>query len=462
MVLERLSADDRLMLLPDAMWPQDVGALAMLEAGELLDGEGRFQIDAARTAVEARLHMLPRFRQILYEPARGLGGPLWVDFAAFDIRDHINVVAVAPPGDEAQLLATVEMLRRRRLDRSRPLWEMWFLPGLSDRRVGLFVRWHHVVADGIAGVAAVSALLDALPDAVTPDPHSWTPTARPSRARLLIDNVRMRSRVLARAVSAAAHPDEQVRRLRHGWPAVRELVAAQPGPVTSLGRLVGTGRTLALVRSRLADVKAIAHVHDATINDVLLAATAGGVRRLLQSRGETVENLSVPVYVPVSLRLGGGGSARGGNLISQMVIPLPVGESDPAKRLRQIAAESSTRKGLPRAALGGVFRNKLVAGAMLKLIARQRVNIVSADLPGPPVPLYFAGAKVLEVFPLVNLIGTVSLGVAALSYAGTFDIMVVADADAYPDLDVLAAGVRDELGVLAATTHRDRRLTRAP
>jgi hypothetical protein len=155
--------------------------------------------------------------------------------------------------------------------------------------------------------------------------------------------------------------------------------------------------------------------------------------------------------VPVSLRLEPGGAPEGGNFISQMVIPLPVGESDPAARLRQISLESATRKALPRAALGGVFRNKLIAGVMLKFIARQRVNLVSADLPGPPVPLYFAGAQVLEVFPLVNLLGTVSLGVAALSYAGTFNIMVVADADAYPDLDVFATGVRDELGALAAT-----------
>jgi diacylglycerol O-acyltransferase / wax synthase len=142
------------------------------------------------------------------------------------------------------------------------------------------------------------------------------------------------------------------------------------------------------------------------------------------------------------------------NLISQMVIPPPVGETDPARRLRQISAETAARKALHRAPLGGVFRNKLVAGLMLKLVARQRVNIVSADLPGPLNPLHFAGAQVLEVFPLVNLIGTVSLGVAALSYAGTFTIMIDADADAYPDLDVFAAGVRDELAALAATQGR--------
>ncbi|HSK98160.1 MAG TPA: wax ester/triacylglycerol synthase domain-containing protein, partial [Euzebyales bacterium] len=257
MVLERVSADDRLILWPDAVWPQDVGALAILDAGNLLRADGSFRIEEARDAVQARLHLLPRFRQVLYEPGRGLGGPLWVDCPAFDSRDHVNAVTVGAPGDEAQLLATVETLRRRRLDRSRPLWEMWFLPGLADRRVGLFVRLHHVVADGIAGVAAVAALLDVVPDAVPPQPHPWTPAARPSRRRLFIDNVRVRVGGVARAVSTAAHPVEQARRMAQGWPAVRELVAAEPGPVTSLGRLIGTGRDLALVRSSLGNIKAI-------------------------------------------------------------------------------------------------------------------------------------------------------------------------------------------------------------
>jgi diacylglycerol O-acyltransferase / wax synthase len=451
MALDRLSADDRLILWPDAVWPQDVGALVILDGGSLLDADGGFRIDAARDAVEARLHLLPRFRQVLVEPRRGLGGPLWVDSPGFDTRDHVHVVAVPSPAGEAQLLATVETLRRRRLDRSRPLWEMWFLTGLPGGRVGLFIRLHHVVADGIAGVAAVGALLDVVPDAVHEAPHPWTPTARPTRSSLLLDNVRARFRAGVRVLSALGHPVEHARRVRQGWPALRELLAAEPGPVTSLGRRIGSGRTLALVRTSLADMRSIAHAHEAKINDVLLAATAGGVRRLLLCRKEAVEDLAVPIYVPVSLRLARGGAQEGGNLISQMVVPLPVGEPDPVRRLRQIHTASAARKALHRAPLGGVFRNKLVAGVMLKLVARQRVNIVSADLPGPPVPLYFAGAQVLEVFPLVNLIGTVSLGVAALSYAGTFNIMVVADADAYPDLDVFAAGVRDELAALAAT-----------
>jgi diacylglycerol O-acyltransferase / wax synthase len=122
MALDRLSADDRLILWPDAVWPQDVGALLILGGGSVLDADGGFRSGAARDAVETRLHLLPRFRQVLVEPGRGLGGPLWADSPAFDLRDHVHVVAVPPPGGEAQLLATAETLRRRRLDRSRPLW----------------------------------------------------------------------------------------------------------------------------------------------------------------------------------------------------------------------------------------------------------------------------------------------------------------------------------------------------
>jgi diacylglycerol O-acyltransferase len=149
------------------------------------------------------------------------------------------------------------------------------------------------------------------------------------------------------------------------------------------------------------------------VNDVLLAATAGGLDGLLRSRGERVEDLTVRVYVPVSLRRGQRGALEG-NLITQMVVPLRLGTSDPGLRLRQIAAQTGKRKTRSRMSLGTLFRSRLASGLMLKAIIRQRVNLESADLPGPERPLYFAGARLLEVFPLLNLIGNVALGVGAL------------------------------------------------
>src|SRR5215472_12350352 len=159
--MERLTAEDRLMLLPDELSPQDIGALDALDgAGRLLDPDGRFRVEEARRAVEARLHLVPRFRQVLHVPRHGLGGPVWTDDPAFDLAGHVRVTGVPAPGDEAALLRVTELLRRR-LDRSRPLWEIWFLTGLPERRIGLFARMHHAIADGIAGVATLSAFLDA-------------------------------------------------------------------------------------------------------------------------------------------------------------------------------------------------------------------------------------------------------------------------------------------------------------
>jgi hypothetical protein len=135
-----------------------------------------------------------------------------------------------------------------------------------------------------------------------------------------------------------------------------------------------------------------------------------------------------------------------------MVVPLPLGIADPQLRLRQIAAETAKRKAIGRPSLGTMFHSRLLRGAMLKIIIRQRVNVVSADLPGPQIPLYFAGGRLIEVFPLVNLVGNESLGVGALSYAGQFNIMAVGDADAYPDIDVFAASASDDIRVLVEST----------
>jgi hypothetical protein len=199
------------------------------------------------------------------------------------------------------------------------------------------------------------------------------------------------------------------------------------------------------------------------VNDVLLSAIAGGLRGLLRSRGEPIDGVVLPIFVPVSLRRSRSGQDAG-NLISQMVIPVPLGIADPGQRLKQIAVETAKRKAISRPSLGTMFHSTLIRRAMLKLIIRQRVNVVSADLPGPQTPLYFAGARLIEVFPLLNLVGNESLGVGALSYAGQFNIMAVGDADAYPDIDTFAASAREDLRVLVEsnTGVRGRRTPARP
>jgi len=443
------------MLWPDDFgWPQDIGALVILEATSLLGPDGRVRIHAVRNAIEARLHLVSRFRQRLYVPRRGLGWPLWMDAPAFDIAEHVNVVPVPAPGGEAQLLHVIEQLRRRPLDRSRPLWQMWFLPGISDGRVGLYVRVHHAIADGVAGVATLGAFLDSDPrQPVTRTPR-WKPATPPTTRALLQDNLRRRRTGLARAFSTLAHPVIAALRVRAAWPAVHETLAAGRAPRTSLNRPIGPSRTFVVVRSQLDLVRHVAQAHDATINDVLVAAIAGGVRDLLLGRGERVDDVVMRAYVPVSLHRERPGQARG-NLDGMMAVPLPIGVPDPVRRLRLIAAETAERRKRARPAGGALLRNGLVQRAFLRLMANQRwANAYVANVPGPPLPLYFTGAPVVEMFPVVPLIGNITLGVGALSYADQFNITTVADPDECPDVEVFVQGIRDALGSLVGSQLR--------
>ena len=457
-LVDRLTDEDQRMLWPDEIWPQEIGALAVLDGGALADPDGRFRVEAVREVIAARLHLVPRFRQLLSMPRPGLGRPLWVDAPAFDLADHVQVLPLPAPGDEAALLRAAEQLRRRRLDRSRPLWQMWFLPGLPDRQVGMYVKIHHVIGDATAGMAALAALLDAAPGTPAGPAQPWTPAPPPTARGLLADNLRHHASGLGHAAAALARPVTTTRHARAAWTMMRE-VAGQPAARTSLDRLVGPGRTLAPIRSSLDQVQQIAHNHHATINDVLLGVTAGGLRGLLRSRGEPVEDLVMPIYVPITLRPARQRDQARGNLTALMTVPLPIGVPDPGRRLRQIAAQTARRKAETRPPVGTVFHGPTPRRAFLILMNHQRVNLVSADVPGPPQPFYLAGARLLEVFPVLPLMGKITLGVSALSYAGQFNAMAVADQDTCPDLGVFAATAQDELRALAASVRAapDRR-----
>lgn len=450
--VDRLTSLDRLMLGASKRWPQDIGAMAVLDGTSLLDPTGELRIDAVREAVASRLHLIPRFRQVIHDPGRGLGGPLWVDAPRFDVRDHVVVRRLPSETDEPGLLAVTEELRSERFDRSRPLWRMWFMPGLPDGRVAMFVKLHHSIADGMAAMATIGAFLDADPATPIAPASPWAPTPPPSDRELFIDNVQRHLRTVGRAGSMLVRPGTTLRHAREAWPAIRELLAEEPATRTSLDRMVGPDRSLAVIRTTLDEVKAIAHAHGATVNDVLLALTAGGLRTVLRGRGEPVEGITVRTYVPVSLRLRVGGPQQG-NLIAQMAVPLAMRESDAGDALGRIAAETARRKARARTSLGALIRGRFARRLMLVAVMRQRVNVTTASIPGPPVPLYLAGARVLEVFPLLPLIANEPLGVGALSYAGALNIGVVADRDAYPDLDVFMAGAREELDMLGVSTH---------
>jgi len=428
--IERLSPQDLITLWPDDVgWLQDVGVLAVL------DGDLGGCLDAVRAGVAARLHLAPRLRQVVQVPPPGCGRPLWADFADLDLRRHVQVCPLPAPGVESQLLATVEHLRRRRLDPARPLWELWLLPGLQGGRTGYYLRLHHAVADGTAAVALLrAAFLDVAPAAeiapagevAPPQALPWTPQPPPTRRDLVVENLSRHGAALRRAGAVLAHPG-QVGRCANGVASsVHGAATAPRAPRSSLNRPIGRDRRLAVVRSDLARVEHAAHHHGATVNDVVLQA-----------------------IVPVSLARGPG-EHRDGNVLGQMVVPLPVGVSDPGRRLELIAAETVGRKRRASPRRPPVLRSRTLQRAAMVLLARQRLyNVYVADVPGPRVPLYVAGARVLEVFPVAPLMGNLTLGVGALSYAGELTAMAVGDRVTCPDLDVFAAGLDAGLRVLA-------------
>ncbi len=297
-------------------------------------------------------------------------------------------------------------------------------------------------------MATLSAFVDPLPDPPEISPPSWTPTRVPTTRELFRDNLLRRFRELNRTLTALAHPIATARRLGRSWPAAREIFAEGRAPRTSVNRRIGSDRRLALVRGSLDVAKEIAHAHGATINDVLLSAVAAGYAELFRSRGEPTDGLVLRTFVPVSLHQEVPGQALG-NVDAGMLVPLPIGERDDVRRLELIAAETAERKTKSRPPAGSMFRSVFLQRVFLRLMPRQRfMNAYVANVPGPPISLYFGGAPVLEIFPIVPITANVSIGVGALSYAGQLNLTVVADRDLCPDLEVFVDGVRGSLEAL--------------
>jgi diacylglycerol O-acyltransferase / wax synthase len=279
-------------------------------------------------------------------------------------------------------------------------------------------------------------------------PHSWT-APLPSAGELLANNLRRRRRGLERTLSGLTHVSRS--RGRRGTRGALAEFFAERAPRTSLNHPIGAGHRLAVVRTGLEAARQVGHAHHATINDVVLAAIAGGLRALLSGRGEDVQTLTPRATVPISLHREQPGQATG-NQVAAMVVPLPLGEPDPVRRLELIAADTAARKRKTRPPVGTDMLTRFVAvqRACYRYMAHQRsANLWVTNIPGPPVPLYLAGARVLELFPVVSLLGNLTLSVAVLSYTGQLALTAVADQDTCPDVEVFAEGVRNTLDALS-------------
>jgi len=459
---DRLSALDTTFLhLERVDTPMHTGALAVFEGGPLSDERGRFRLADVRALVASRLHLIPRFRRRVMHVPLDAGSPVWVDDEDFDVAYHVRLARLPEPGTRAQLLDLFERIQMRLLDRRRPLWELWFVDGLEGGEVGLVMKAHHALIDGISGVDVALAILDVAPEPVWLEAPPWRPQPGPSPGRLLLDSVR--ERVLSpRGPASARRPaDEPADPARRSGRLARSVtgVATVAGsvavaPRTSLNHPVGPARRFGLVRVPFDDVQAVRRAFGGTVNDVVLAGLGGGVARLLDARGELVPGLTLTVFCPVSLR-DDGDRMRLGNRLSAMFVPLPVGEPDPVARLHAIRTATADLKhrGQPVGAATLLGLAEYVPPPVVGLAARAAhrqpfCNLICTNIPGPPAPLYCLGARMLEAYPLVPLSINMNLGVAVLSYAGQVHVGLLADRDRWPDLGVLEAGLDEAFAEL--------------
>jgi diacylglycerol O-acyltransferase len=433
--------------------PMNVAALAILEGRVLLDASGELALEAIRVRIEQRLRLAPRLRQRLYRPGFGFGAPVWVDDASFDINRHVRTRPVPADGEEA-LLATCVELNDRPFDQAHPLWEIWLLTGALDGHVSMLIRFHHVLADGIAALLLLGTLFDSAPfDSAPEAPEAKGPplTTRPipTRSELLGDAVRRSITGIRRGVHKIEHPRRTLAPARTLFRQALQLAREGRAPRTSFNRPVGRQHRVLLVRANLEQAKQVAHAHHATVNDVVLCTIAGGARALLASRGELQRPLVLKVSVAASVRAPTSAS-QAGNLVGILLVPVPVGEEDPVRRLEQIARATAERKRLPPYQPAARFLQRW----MIRTMNRQRrINLLMSNLPGPPQPMYFAGAKILEVFQIGVVQGNVAVQVGALSYAGQLNFDIVADANLVPDLTVFANGMTEDLERLGARSH---------
>jgi diacylglycerol O-acyltransferase / wax synthase len=471
MPYDRLSALDASFLrLERIETPMHVGALSVLEGDTFFGADGRFRLREVRELVASRLHLIPRFRKRIQSVPLDAGEPIWVDDARFDIGYHVRLTALPAPGTRDQLLALYERVQSQMLDRSRPLWELWFVEGLEGGHVALFQKTHHALVDGVSGVDVATVLLDFQPEPTILDAPPWEPEPAPTPARLLIDTLSEYVSAPQAIVDATRRAVELPRRaLDRVSELARSLSTLGEGgivaPRTSLNAPVsGRSRRFGLVRVSLDDVKVVRRAFGGTINDVVLAGVGGGLGRLLESRGELDPSLVLKIFCPVSVR-DDSQRMQLGNRVSAMFVPLPVGEIDAVVRLHSVQRTTTGLKEREQAVGAAALLDltQYAAPTLLGLAARlvhhqPLVNLVVTNVPGPQAPLYCLGGRMLEAYPMVPLSRNLNLGIAILSYCGTLHLGLLADRDQWPDLDVLEAGIDESFAELTKLA-REREAT---
>ncbi len=460
--LARLTSFELMYLRSEcAEWPGHFGGLAVLDGKALLNASGQLPLGEIRDRLRLRLSRVPQLRRRVYVPGPLRGRPLWVDDQRFAIEHHVHEAAVQTPGGDVELLEAAAQIYGRLLDRERALWELWFLTGLADDRVGVLLKLHHAVADGTAAVTIMRSLFDFAPDAPDPASVPWAPEPIPGRWSLLADNISGKIRTVGRGVATLAHPRRVVRGARVLVQVVRKSLGVKGAPRTSLNLPVRAGRRIRFLRLDLATMKDAAHAHEGKVNDVVLALWSGGLRDLLASRGEPVAGVEPTTGLAVSTRSATDGTID--NQVGTIVLPLPVWEADVQRRLDLVISTTRKSKAQQRpAAIMSALAGLVATPVGRYLMLHQRAtSVFVTNVIGPPVPVYVLGARILDIVPIPDLTGNVGLSLCAFSYSGQIFLVVTADAAGFPDLDVLMAGMERDWHALTGGHTTEARIVEA-
>jgi diacylglycerol O-acyltransferase len=412
--------------------------------------------------IRGRLHLVPRFRQKLAHPPVQTGRPFWVDDPNFNLTYHVRHSALPAPGSEEQLRKMAARVFSQQLDRTKPLWELWLVQGLTRKRFALITKTHHALVDGVSGVDIATVLFDTkpVPEPAEPD-HDWVPDPEPSSANLAAKGVEgllgTPVRVARRLEQAIQHPQVTLRQAAEAVEGVGEIgwAFANPAPKVPLNVDIGSHRRFVWVRSDLAQMKRVKDALGGTVNDVVLAVVAGGVREWLHGRGIRTEGLELRAQVPVSIRAE---DERGqlGNRLAAMRAPLPVYIADPVRRLQTV---TRAMRGLKQSkqALGAEVITRfndfapptLLAQAARINFSTRLFNLVVTNVPGPQIPLYVLGRELEDIFPVGFLPPHQALFVAIMSYNGGINFGLLADYDSIDDVELIAEGIERSIAELA-------------
>ncbi|MBT8200660.1 MAG: wax ester/triacylglycerol synthase family O-acyltransferase [Acidimicrobiia bacterium] len=466
---ERLSfLDSTYLAMEDRNAHFHVAGVMIFEGGSLVDGKS-VNVGLIRDFIDSKLHLIPRYREVIMTVPFD-GHPVWVDDEHFDINYHVRHTSLPHPGTHEQLQEVAARIFSQKLDRFRPLWEVWVVEGLEDDKFAIIAKVHHCMIDGMAGVDLLKVLLNFWPSTDIEDPPPFEPRPAPTKAALLSDEVSRRVRQPMDLVKGAAgflRGGDAGEALSHRARAMSKALGSgwlQNADETPINPHIGPNRRFHWTTTPLEDVKDVKNRLGGTVNDVILATVAGAVRTFLQQRGTETDDLEFRIMAPVSVRSEDDTSMTGNN-VAMWLLDLPIDVEKPVDRFKAVGERTAELKDTDQA-LGAsllVQAGSWTPTTILSLAARlaatniRPFNMTVTNVPGPQIPIYMLDAKLEVHYPMVPLWSTHGLGVALFSYEGQLAWGIVSDADSVPDAPDFVAAIESSFKKLHTAAKRRKK-----